>query len=76
MNYVPRGREQQQRANILRQILCKRIKKFGRNKGNIGDGGNPTKTKDQTEIKLVSSTGWTMEEQGARRVELVGLNDK
>ena len=43
MNYVPRGREQQQRANILRQILWKRRKKFGRNKGNIGDGGNPTK---------------------------------
>ena len=31
---------------------------------------------DQTGIKLVPSTGWTMEEQGARRVELVGLNDK
>ena len=31
---------------------------------------------DQTEIKLVPSTSWTMEEQGARRVELVGLNDK
>ena len=31
---------------------------------------------DQTHVKLVSSTGWTMEEQGARRVELVGLNDK
>ena len=44
MNYVPRGREQQQRANIQRQILWKRRKKFGRNKGTIGDGGNPTKT--------------------------------
>ena len=31
---------------------------------------------DQTGIKLVPSTSWTMEEQGARRVELVGLNDK
>ena len=31
---------------------------------------------DQTDIKLVSLTGWTMEEQGARRVELVGLYDK
>ena len=44
MNYVPRGREQQQKANVLRQILQKRRKKFGRNKGNIGDVGNPTKT--------------------------------
>jgi len=31
---------------------------------------------DQTGIKLVPSTSWTMNEQGARRVELVGLNDK
>ena len=31
---------------------------------------------DQTGIKLVPLTGWTMEEQDARRVELVGLNDK
>ena len=31
---------------------------------------------DQADIKLVPSTGWTMEEQGARRVELVGLNDE
>lgn len=31
---------------------------------------------DQTGIKLVPATGWTMEEQGATRVELAGLNDK
>ena len=31
---------------------------------------------DQTGIKLVRSTSWTMNEQGACRVELVGLNDK
>ena len=32
---------------------------------------------DQADIKLVASTGsMTMEEQGARRIELVGLNDK
>ena len=55
MNYVPRGREQQQRAtNILRQILWKRRKKFGRNKGNIGDGGNPTKTNPKLRPKQTS----------------------
>ena len=31
---------------------------------------------DQTGIKLVLSTGRTMEEQAARRVKLAGLNDK
>ena len=31
---------------------------------------------DQTGIKLVPTTSWTMNEQGARRVELVGLSDK
>ena len=31
---------------------------------------------DQTGIKLVPATGWTMDEQGATRVELAGLNDK
>ena len=31
---------------------------------------------DQTGIKLVLSTSWTMNEQGAKRVELVGLSDK
>ena len=31
---------------------------------------------DQTGIKLVPSTSWTMNEQGARRVELMGLSDK
>ena len=53
--------------------MWKRRKKFGRNKGNIGDGGNPTKTNPELgpkQIKLVPSTGWTVEEQGARRVEL------
>ena len=32
--------------------------------------------RDQTGIKLVPSTSWTMNEQGARRVKLVGLNNK
>ena len=31
---------------------------------------------DQTTIKLVPSTSWTMNEQGARRVKLVDLNNK
>ena len=31
---------------------------------------------DQTGIKLVPATGLTMDEQGATRVELAGLNDK
>ena len=31
---------------------------------------------NQTRIKLVPSTSWTMNEQRARRVKLVGLNDK
>ena len=47
MNYVPRGREQQQKANVLRQILWKRRKKFGRNKGNMFDEENPAKTNPQ-----------------------------
>ena len=33
-------------------------------------------TWDQTGIKLVPSSSWTMEERGTRRVELAGLNDK
>lgn len=31
---------------------------------------------DQTGIKLVPSTNWTMEQKGAERVEIVGVNDK
>ena len=31
---------------------------------------------DQTGIKLVPSASWTMNEQGAKRVELVGISDK
>ena len=31
---------------------------------------------DQTGIKLVPSNGWTMEQKGACRVEVAGLNDK
>ena len=31
---------------------------------------------DQTGIKLVPTTSWTMNEVGARRVELIGLSDK
>ena len=31
---------------------------------------------DQTGIKLVTSTNWTMEQKGAERVEIVGVNDK
>lgn len=31
---------------------------------------------DQTGIKLVPSSSWTMERQGKKRVEMVGVNDK
>ena len=31
---------------------------------------------DQTGVKLVPSSGWTMEKQGAKRVELSGANNK
>lgn len=31
---------------------------------------------DQTGIKLVPSSNWTMERRGARRVEIIGVNDK
>ena len=31
---------------------------------------------DQTGIKLVPCSSWTMEKQGAKRVEMVGVNDK
>ena len=31
---------------------------------------------DQTGIKLVPSSTWTMERKGERRVEMVGVNDK
>ena len=31
---------------------------------------------DQTGIKLVPTTSWTMNEVGARRVELIGSSDK
>ena len=31
---------------------------------------------DQTGIKVVPSSMWTMEEHGAKRVEMVGVNDK
>ena len=31
---------------------------------------------DQTGIKLAPTTSWTMNEIGARRVELIGLSDK
>ena len=31
---------------------------------------------DQTGIKMVPSPGWTMDRQGAKRVEFCGVNDK
>ena len=31
---------------------------------------------DQTGIKMVPSSGWTMDRQGAKRVEVSGVNDK
>ena len=31
---------------------------------------------DQTGIKLVPSTSWSMEQRGVKRVEVVGQNDK
>ena len=31
---------------------------------------------DQTGIKVVPSSTWTMEERGVKRVEMVGVNDK
>ena len=31
---------------------------------------------DQTGIKIVPSSTWTMERQGSKRVEAVGVNDK
>ena len=31
---------------------------------------------DQTGIKIVLSSTWTMERQGSKRVEAVGVNDK
>ena len=31
---------------------------------------------DQTGIKLVPASSWTMERQGAQRVEMMGVNDK
>ena len=31
---------------------------------------------DQTGIKLVPPTSWTMAERGSKRVELIGLSDK
>ena len=31
---------------------------------------------DQTGINLVPSSGWTMEQQGATRVEVTGIDDK
>ena len=31
---------------------------------------------DQTKIKLVPLSNWTMEQKGAQRVEIVGINDK
>ena len=31
---------------------------------------------DQTGIRLVPSSSWTMEQRGAKRVEMVGQNDK
>ena len=31
---------------------------------------------DQTGIKLVPCSSWTMEKQGEKRVEMVGVNDK
>ena len=31
---------------------------------------------DQTGLNLIPSSSWTMEQRGARRVEIIGLNDK
>ncbi len=31
---------------------------------------------DQSGIKLVPSSNWTLEKQGSKRVELTGMNDK
>ena len=31
---------------------------------------------DQTDINLVTSSSWTMEQQGSQRVEMVGTNNK
>ncbi len=31
---------------------------------------------DQSGIKLVPSSNWTLEKQGSKRVELTGVNDK
>ena len=31
---------------------------------------------DQTGIKIVPSSGWTMDQQGVKRVEVIGMNDK
>ena len=31
---------------------------------------------DQTGLNLIPSSSWTMEQRGARRVEITGLNDK
>jgi len=31
---------------------------------------------DQTGMKIVPSYSWTMHDQGARRVEIIGLSDK
>ena len=31
---------------------------------------------DQSGVRLMSSSNWTMEEQGSRRVAIEGLNDK
>ena len=77
MNYVLRGREQQQRAtNILRQILWKEERNLEEIKATLEMEEILILNWDQTDIKLVASTGWTMKEQGARRVELMGLNDK
>ena len=70
---MSRGREQQQRANIVKQILfCWKERIFGIIiKSNSRDGGNPTTNNPELRPNRASSTGWTMEEQGARRVELV-----
>ena len=31
---------------------------------------------DQTGIKMIPSSGWTMDQQGVKRVEIRGVNDK
>ena len=78
---MSRGREQQQRANNYSEAnFAEKKKEFLEElRATVEMEEIPPElilNWDQTGIKLAPSTGWTMEEQGARRVELVGLNDK